>query len=72
MRAAWPNSPSAAVIQKQIEATSQSIPAAASGKPLGWTDASVITGALELMASVETIDSPKPADAFFTNTLLAN
>ncbi len=72
LRAAWPNSPSAAVIQKQIEATSQSIPAAASGKPLGWTDASVITGALELMASVETIDAPKPADAFFTNALLAN
>ncbi len=70
LRAAWPNSPDADIVQKQIEATSASMPVASAGKPLGWTDAGVIEGALKLMTSTENVGTPKPANAFFTNDYL--
>lgn len=70
LKVVWPNGPSNAIVQKQIETTSETIPAKG-GKPLGWVENSAIEGALKLIASVEDIGAPKPLPTFFTNDLLA-
>jgi NitT/TauT family transport system substrate-binding protein len=65
----WTTSPSAAVVQAQIEATSASFHSA-EGKPLGWIDEASITDALGLLASTGDIGEIKPAATFYTNELL--
>jgi NitT/TauT family transport system substrate-binding protein len=69
LMAVWTTSPSAAVVQAQIEATSASFHTA-EGKPLGWIDEASVTNALALMASTGDMEDPKPAATFYTNALL--
>lgn len=69
LKAVWQGGPSDAVIQRQIEATSESIHPL-NGKPIGWVDDKEITDALKLIGSVEDIGDPKPASVFYTNEFL--
>jgi len=67
---AWQGGPSADVIEAQVRATMEAIETQP-GKPTGWTDPKTIVQALELLKTDESIGTPKPAETFFTNDLLA-
>jgi NitT/TauT family transport system substrate-binding protein len=69
IKAVWQPSPSDEVVQEQVEATSESIHSP-EGKPIGWIDEKAIANALKLIGTEGDIGTPKPASAFFTNSLL--
>jgi len=65
----WPNPPSEHVVYEQVKATVDAIPVP-DGHEIGWIDENEITDALNLLHSVDEIDTPKPVDNYFTNALL--
>jgi NitT/TauT family transport system substrate-binding protein len=69
IKTVWQPSPSDEVVQEQVEATSESIHSP-EGKPIGWIDEKAIANALKLIGTEGDIGTPKPASAFFTNSLL--
>ncbi|MBN8968401.1 MAG: ABC transporter substrate-binding protein [Rhizobiales bacterium] len=69
LKSAWSSAPSDAIVQKQIEENSDSIPPA-TDKPLGWTRSESIEDALKLLESTENIGTRKSSSAFYTNDLL--
>ncbi|MGO4840264.1 ABC transporter substrate-binding protein, partial [Rhizobiaceae sp. 2RAB30] len=70
LKAAWPSGPADAVVLKQIEETSASIPGAGE-KPSGWISDKSIGDALKLL-DTESSGPQKPASAFYTNEFLQN
>ena len=66
---AWQGSPPVEVVEAQVRATMDAIPAEP-GKPVGWIDPKAISQALELLKTDEAIGTPKPVETFFTNDLL--
>jgi len=66
----WTVGPSIAVMENQVEATMAAIVPPA-GRPDGWIDEAMITDALDLLATTETVDPSKPATDFYTNALLS-
>ncbi|MEZ0168804.1 ABC transporter substrate-binding protein [Microvirga sp. TS319] len=69
LKGVWQGGPSDKVIQKQIEATSASMPNP-DGKPVGWIDEKVVSNAIELIKLDEDIGGVKPLSSFYTNELL--
>ena len=65
----WTSPPSETAVFQQIKATVEAIPVP-EGQQIGWIDAKVISDALALLHSVGEIETPKPIETFFTNTLL--
>jgi NitT/TauT family transport system substrate-binding protein len=69
LKAVWQAGPADKAVQKQVEATSASIPAK-EGTPVGWVDEKAIADSLKLIGSVEDIGEAKPLSSFYTNDLL--
>lgn len=69
LKAVWPAGPDIAIIEAQVKATMDAIPAE-DGKPIGWIDAADISEALEFVKTEEGFGEPKPAETYFTNELL--
>lgn len=65
----WPNHPVDQAVFEQVKATVDAIPAP-DGHEIGWIDQKVIKDTLTLLQSTGEIDTPKPLDAYFTNSLL--
>lgn len=67
----WQVGPPVDVIEAQVRATIDAMVPEA-GKPIGWIDAKLIEQTIELLATEQAVDHPRPAASFFTNELLAN
>ena len=65
----WPNPPVEPAVFEQVKATVDAIPVP-DGHEIGWIDPKVIKDTLALLQSTGEIDAPKPADTYFTNSLL--
>ncbi len=65
----WPNPPVEHVVFEQVKATVEAIPVP-DGHEIGWIDQKTVTDALALLQTTGEIDAPKPAEAYFTNSLL--
>lgn len=67
----WQVGPPVDVIEAQVRATIDAM-VPEEGKPIGWIDAKLIEQTIELLATEQAVDHPRPAASFFTNELLAN
>lgn len=67
----WQVGPPVDVIEAQVRATIDAM-VPEEGKPIGWIDAKLIEQTIELLATEQAVDRPRPAASFFTNELLAN
>lgn len=67
----WQVGPPVDVIEAQVRATIDAM-VPEEGKPIGWIDAKLIEQTIELLATEQAIDHPRPAASLFTNELLAN
>ena len=67
----WPGAPDMPVVVAQVQATVDAI-AEMDGRPEGWVNADDIQNTLDMLVSAGDIEKPLPAEAFFTNALLAN
>ncbi|MGI6856673.1 ABC transporter substrate-binding protein [Mesorhizobium sp. 1B3] len=68
LKAVWPKGPADAVVHKQIEATSASIPASGEN-PVGWVNEKSIADALKLLDEGSPA-AQRPISEFYTNALL--
>lgn len=67
----WQVGPPVDVIEAQVRATIDAM-VPEEGKPIGWIDAKLIEQTIELLATEQAVDHPRPAASVFTNELLAN
>lgn len=67
----WQVGPPVDVIEAQVRATIDAM-VPEEGKPIGWIDAKLIEQTIELLATEQAVDHPRPAASLFTNELLAN
>ena len=67
----WSGAPDASIVGAQVRLTAEAIPVPA-GHMIGWIDDKLITDTLDLLKSAGEIDNPKPAGAYYTNSLLGN
>jgi NitT/TauT family transport system substrate-binding protein len=64
----WQGSPATDIIDKQVRATIDAIPV--TSRAIGWIESKVISEALELLQTEESLGQLKPINTFFTNDLL--
>ena len=67
----WDGAPDLAIVIAQVQATVDAMHET-EGKPEGWVSADDVQATLDMLADAGDIESPKPAEAFFTNSLLSN
>lgn len=67
----WQVGPPVDVLEAQVRATIDAM-VPEEGKPIGWIEAKLIDQTIELLATEQAVDHPRPAASFFANELLAN
>lgn len=67
----WSGAPDAGIVGTQVRLTAEAIPVPA-GHMIGWIDDKLITDTLELLKAAGEIDSAKPTNTYYTNSLLGN
>lgn len=65
----WSGGPSLDIVEAQVQATMDAM-ASQADHAVGWIDPKIIDSSIELLKTEETIEKPRPANAFFTNDLL--
>jgi len=69
LQKSWPGAPDIKVVRRQVEETLAAVPMIEGRRP-GWIEAAPLDESLAMLKSVGEIESVKPVDSYFTNSLL--
>lgn len=70
LRSEWVGAPAQELIETQVKLSNETFPSV-NGRPRGWIDAGAVAAAASLLKDSGQISEARPADAYYTNSLLS-